>query len=81
MLILFPLIKALHELGHAFAVKVWGGEVHEMGVMLLVFMPVPYVDASAASGFRERYKRLVVGAAGMLVELLAAGPSIFCRQI
>ena len=70
--LLFPLVKALHELGHAFATKVWGGEVHEMGVMLLVFIPVPYVDASAASAFRERYKRVIVGAAGMMAELFVA---------
>ncbi|MGB5672303.1 MAG: PqqD family protein, partial [Sedimenticolaceae bacterium] len=43
--ILFPIIKALHELGHGLAVKAWGGEVHETGINLLVFMPVPYVDA------------------------------------
>ena len=32
----FPILKAFHEFGHAYAVKRWGGEVHEMGVMLLV---------------------------------------------
>ena len=68
----FPVVKALHELGHAFAVKVWGGEVHEMGLMLLVLMPVPYVDASAASAFRDKKRRAVVGAAGMMVELFVA---------
>ena len=48
-----------------------------MGVMLLVFTPVPYVDASAASGFREKWQRIVVGAAGMVVELfLAAGRAV-----
>jgi len=41
MWIAFPIVKALHELGHAYAVKVWGGEVHEIGIMLLVLMPVP----------------------------------------
>ena len=46
MLLVFPLLKAIHEFGHACAVKAWGGEVHEMGIMLLVLMPVPYVDAS-----------------------------------
>ena len=73
----YPLIKLLHELGHAFATKVWGGEVHEMGVMLLVFMPVPYVDASSAWGFRDKKQRIVVGAAGMLVELFLAALALF----
>lgn len=73
----FPFVKAMHELGHAFAVKRWGGEVHEMGIMLLVFMPVPYVDASAASAFRAKYQRVLVGAAGMLVEVFIAALAMF----
>lgn len=68
----FPILKAFHEFGHAFAVKRWGGEVHEMGIMLLVLMPIPYVDASSASAFRDKYPRVIVGAAGMLVELFIA---------
>jgi len=70
--LVFPAVKALHEFGHACAVKAWGGEVHEMGIMLLVLMPVPYVDASAANAFSEKRRRVVVGAAGMLVELFVA---------
>ena len=70
--LVFPLVKALHEFGHACAVKAWGGEVHEMGIMLLVLMPVPYVDASAANAFPEKRRRVVVGAGGMLVELFIA---------
>ncbi|MDH5253210.1 MAG: hypothetical protein OEW25_07785, partial [Nitrospira sp.] len=74
---LFPIIKALHEFGHAFAVKVFGGEVHEMGVMLLVFSPVPYVEASASSAFDSKWKRAFVGAAGMVVELAVASIAMF----
>ncbi|WP_455365414.1 hypothetical protein [Kaarinaea lacus] len=75
--ITFPFVKALHELGHGFAVKRWGGEVHEMGIMFLVFMPVPYVDASAASAFSSKYQRMVVGSAGMLVEVFIAALAMF----
>jgi len=75
--LVFPLIKAAHEFGHACAVKAWGGEVHEMGVMLLVLMPVPYVDASSASAFAQRWRRVVVGAAGMIVELFIAAIALF----
>jgi putative peptide zinc metalloprotease protein len=70
--LVFPLIKALHEFGHACAVKAWGGEVHEIGIMFLVLMPVPYVDASAASAFPQKHRRVVVGAAGMIVEVFIA---------
>ena len=68
----YPLVKLVHELGHAFATKIWGGEVHEMGIVFLVLMPVPYVDASAASVFPEKSRRIVVGGAGMIVELLVS---------
>jgi putative peptide zinc metalloprotease protein len=75
--LLFPVIKVLHEFGHAFAARVYGGEVHDMGIMLLVIAPVPYVDASSASAFREKWKRVIVGAAGMLVELFIAALALF----
>jgi putative peptide zinc metalloprotease protein len=75
--LVFPFLKAFHEFGHAFAVKVWGGEVHEMGIMLLVFTPIPYVDASAASAFRNKRERVLVGAAGMVVEVFIAALALF----
>jgi putative peptide zinc metalloprotease protein len=77
LVLVFPVVKALHELGHGFATKVWGGTVHEMGLMFLVFAPAPYVDASAASTFRSKHKRAVVGAAGMLVELWLAALAMY----
>jgi putative peptide zinc metalloprotease protein len=73
----FPFLKAFHEFGHGFAVKIRDGEVHEMGIMLLVFTPIPYVDASAASAFREKRKRVLVGAAGMAVEIFIAALAVF----
>lgn len=73
----FPIVKALHELGHGYAVKHWGGEVHEVGIMLLVFMPVPYVDASSSTAFRSKWQRSMVGAGGMLAELFVAALAFF----
>lgn len=73
----FPVVKLLHELGHAYATRAGGGEVHEMGIMLLVFTPVPYVDATAANGFRSKWSRVLVGAAGMLTELFIAALCMF----
>lgn len=69
MWFVFPVVKALHEMGHAFMTKAFGGESHEMGVMLLLLMPLPYVDASSASRFRLRRERVLVGLAGMMVEM------------
>ncbi len=73
----YPLVKALHEFGHAVAVKRWGGEVHEIGILFLVFVPVPYVDASAASAFPEKRRRMLVSAAGIAVELFLAAIALF----
>ncbi|SLN62586.1 Putative peptide zinc metalloprotease protein YydH [Roseovarius gaetbuli] len=72
LLIAYPLIKAFHELGHCYTIKRWGGDVHEIGIMFLVFMPVPYVDASASIAFQSKWQRALVGAAGILVEIFLA---------
>ena len=70
--LVYPSVKALHELGHAFAAKAWGAPVHEMGIMFLVLMPVPYVDASGANVFSDKRRRMLVSAAGILVEVFLA---------
>lgn len=75
--LVFPLVKLLHELGHGYLTKSGGGDVHEMGIMFLVLMPIPYVDASAASTFRNKWHRAAVGAAGMLVELFLAALALY----
>lgn len=76
LLISYPLVKAVHELAHGYAVKRWGGEVHEIGIMFMVLIPVPYVDASAAHGFQEKRRRMLVGGAGILVELFVAAVAL-----
>jgi putative peptide zinc metalloprotease protein len=76
LIVAYPFIKILHELGHAYAVKRWGGEVHELGLMLLVFVPVPYVDASAASAFPNKWQRVLVGSAGIIVEVILASVAL-----
>ncbi|MFT5132649.1 MAG: putative peptide zinc metalloprotease protein [Gammaproteobacteria bacterium] len=73
----YPLVKLVHEFGHAYAVKRWGGEVHEMGVMFLIFMPVPYVDASASASFRSKHHRMLVAGAGIIVEAFIAAMAMW----
>jgi len=65
-------MKGLHELGHAHVIKRFGGEVHSFGIMLLLLMPLPYVDATGSWSFRDRRARALVGAAGIIVELVLA---------
>ncbi|APW37320.1 hypothetical protein RD110_09045 [Rhodoferax koreense] len=75
--LVYPLLKLAHELAHGAAVIRRGGEVHEMGVMLLMFYPSPYVDASASNAFPSRWARMRVAAAGMVVELWIAALAFF----
>ena len=68
----YPVVKALHELAHALALKRWGCKVPEWGITVLMFTPVPYVDASAASTLASPSQRLLVSAAGVMLELALA---------
>ncbi len=72
LLLAYPCTKALHELGHAYVIKRWGGDVHEIGLMFLVFMPVPYVDASDSIAFHSKWQRALVAGAGILTEIFLA---------
>ena len=74
---IYPVIKLLHELGHGYATRAHGGEVHELGVMLLVLLPMPYVEVSASAGFRGKWTRCFVGAAGIMVELFIAALALY----
>ncbi|MCM8540461.1 MAG: hypothetical protein NE328_09320 [Lentisphaeraceae bacterium] len=82
MLAAFTLSKVLHEFGHGFACKKFGlqngsgGNVHKFGVMLMLFTPVPFIDCSSAWTFRSRWQRIIVGSAGMAVDLMVAAVSV-----
>ncbi len=75
-LVTYPLLKALHELAHGYLAKRWGAEVREMGIMFLVFFPVPYVDASAAAAFRNKWRRAAVSAGGIFIETFVAAAAL-----
>lgn len=74
--VLYPLIKIVHELGHGYAVRRYGGNVHEVGIMFLVFFPMPYVNASESAAFSSKYQRIAVASAGMLVELFIGAVAV-----
>jgi putative peptide zinc metalloprotease protein len=78
---LYPLIKILHELGHAFCVRYYGGQVSEVGVMFLVFFPMPYVNASESASFASKYQRIMVSASGVIVELFIAAVALIIWNI
>lgn len=65
-------VKVLHELAHALACKHFGGECHEIGIMLFFGMPFLYCNVSDAWMFPHRWHRIAVSAAGMIAEMLLA---------
>jgi putative peptide zinc metalloprotease protein len=65
----YPVVKGVHELAHGLAVKAGGGTVREMGLMFIVGIPVPYVDATSSYRFPSKWKRAGVAAAGVAAEL------------
>ncbi len=68
MLVVF-LVTGLHELAHGLMCKRFGGRVHEMGFMLIYFLPAFYSNVSDAWLFEERYKRLWVSFAGVFFQV------------
>ena len=74
----FVLVKIAHEFGHGYACKILAkgeqsrGEVHTMGVMLMLFNPIPFVDAGSSWAFQSKWKRIFVSGAGIYVELMIA---------
>jgi len=71
------IIKSIHELGHGLTCKHFGGEVHEVGVMLLVFTPYFFVNVSDSWVLPDRNKRILISAAGIYVELVLASLATF----
>ncbi len=72
LVIAIVMIKMLHELGHALTCRQLGGECHEIGFMLLVFMPVLYCDVTDAWMLSRRRSRIAISVAGIAVEIVLA---------
>ena len=77
----FGFVTLIHEFGHGLLCKHFGGECHEMGVMFLVFTPLPYVDASSAWALRNKWHRVIIGTSGMMVELAIASVAALVRAV
>src|SRR5262245_7071848 len=70
-------VKVIHEFGHGLSCKTFGGEVHEMGFLLLVFSPCLYANVSDSWTLPSKWKRIIIGAAGIYVELIIASFATF----
>lgn len=71
-------MKVIHELAHGMVFKRFGGECHEIGVMLLVLiMPTLYCNTSDSWMLKSKWQRAAIGAAGMYIELIVAAIATF----
>jgi putative peptide zinc metalloprotease protein len=66
--LLLSIVGAIHELGHAYATKIYGGEVHDIGIALLYFTPAFYCDTTDSLLFPSKWQRLWVTTAGIYIE-------------
>jgi multidrug resistance efflux pump len=63
------MVTVAHEFGHGLTCKHFGGEVHELGFLLLLLQPCLYCNVSDSWLFPEKSKRLWVSFAGPYFEL------------
>lgn len=68
---------AVHECGHGLTCKYYGGEVHEMGFLLLAFQPCLYCNVNDAWLFESKWQKIYVALAGVWVEMLLAAISAY----
>ena len=62
------IIGAIHEFAHGYVVKIYGGEVHDIGMALFYFTPVFYCETSDSFMFPNKWHKLWVTVAGIYVE-------------
>jgi multidrug efflux pump subunit AcrA (membrane-fusion protein) len=70
-------VTMCHEFAHGLTCKHYGGEVHEIGFLLIFFMPCFYCNVSDAWLFKEKSKRLWVTLAGGYFELFLWALTVF----
>ncbi|MCI0381409.1 MAG: efflux RND transporter periplasmic adaptor subunit [Gemmataceae bacterium] len=74
-------VTMLHEFAHGLTCKHYGGEVHEIGFLLMFFLPCFYCNVSDAWLFKERSKRLWVTFAGGYFELFLWALAVFTWRL
>jgi putative peptide zinc metalloprotease protein len=70
-------VKSIHELGHAFTAKKYGCKVPNMGIALLVLMPVLYTDTTDSWKLANKNQRLNIILAGVKTEVYLACITLF----
>lgn len=66
------LAKILHELAHGLAARRYGLRVTSMGIAVLMLWPVLFTNVTQSWKLNNARKRMVIGVAGVVAELLLA---------
>src|SRR5258705_9595112 len=74
-------LATVHEFAHGLTCKRFGGEVHDLGFLLIYFTPSFYTNVSDAWLFPEKAKRLWVGFAGPYFELFLWALATFAWRV
>lgn len=72
MWISLGIVKVIHEFGHGLSCKAFGGECHEMGLLLMCFAPALFCNVSDAWTVPSKWRRIIISFAGIYVELIIA---------
>jgi multidrug resistance efflux pump len=67
------LVVTIHEFSHGLTCRHFGGQVHEVGFMLIYFQPAFYCDVSDSWLFPSRRNRMLVTLAGGYAQLIVWG--------
>ncbi|MDH3691295.1 MAG: efflux RND transporter periplasmic adaptor subunit, partial [Gammaproteobacteria bacterium] len=73
LLLVWSVLKIIHEFFHGLFCKKYGGSVYEAGIILILFAPIGYVDATSSWRFTSKWQRIFTSSAGMYIELFIAG--------
>ncbi|MGE0083696.1 MAG: site-2 protease family protein [Desulfococcaceae bacterium] len=74
-------LKIMHEFGHAFTAKHYGAYVRRMGIYMMLFTPMLYTDTTEGWKISSQRARIMIGAAGVLVEFYVACISLFLWSV
>ena len=71
----------VHEMAHGLTCKHFGGEVREVGFLLMLMMPCMYCNVSDAWMIPEKSKRLWITAAGAFADLCMWAIGVICWRV
>lgn len=77
LLLIWVLLKIIHEAGHGLACKRFGGDVPRCGVLFMLFAPLAWVDVTSSWRMASKWKRIAVAGAGIYVEMFIAFIAVF----